>query len=151
MQMKLAGRKELSFRKGSYIIFLLDAVEHKVFRKLGTEQIRQIFQGAESIQMLGNAHRRVLSIYHQVLDTFCTPLSFVPAGAYLLLAFNIGGKKKNGSCFEMLETSAPQKFLQFSHKVLIFCALHNNKDLLVPTNYKNEGRIARLIQYIMKE
>lgn len=80
--------------------------------------MRQVFQTAKSIRVLGNAASRVLEIFYRVFDELVTSLSFFLVGEYLPLIVSPGRRpQKAGSNSGALETTSPNEVLLFFHAV----------------------------------
>lgn len=71
--LELAGGKAQKRWKESNFTFLFGAVEQKPLSELGTEQMRQIFRIAKSIQSLGKAHSCALKMFHPGFHEFSDP------------------------------------------------------------------------------
>lgn len=79
--LKLAGVKTYKHSECWKCTSVFGAVKHKLLRKLETEQMRQIFWTAKSIQVLGHADSFVLELSYQVFYELAARFSFVLAGA----------------------------------------------------------------------
>lgn len=65
----------------SFISIFL-TVEHKAFRHVGTEQIRQVFRMSLAFLRLSDGHKRVLGMYDDDFVKQNRSLSYFTAGVY---------------------------------------------------------------------
>lgn len=73
--LELAGDKADKHLEGFRFTSIFGAVEQKLLRELGTEQMHQTFWTTKSVQVLGNADSRVVEIFHRVFGELSTPHS----------------------------------------------------------------------------
>lgn len=120
----------------SHFCFLWSKAEAASRNRNGVDALN--LPAAKAIQIFGNADHRVLNMFYQVSDDLGTSVSFYSERAYQPLAFNIGGRNREGeSIAKALPNPASHDDVLCFYAFCFANELQSKKNLALPTNYKD--------------